>query len=229
MADDMTDNGSEIHDAAMRIGILSQRTTNLETVVGDVRRELGHSISAINQAIAAMSSKVDERFSALSTTMADRQRPQWQALSVILAFAAILGGLAYMPIREATNDLKVANIATGQTIQLLAAETNKTIQELAASTISRQEMNWRAERGAEDRGRTDEAIKDLRQLTVTRAEWGERNHARDGELAELNRRVDEIRQEVGAVYGTRDVIIDLKKEIDTLRQRLNSRPAFQTP
>ena len=42
--------------------------------------------------------------------------------------------------------------------------------------------------------------------------------------AEFDRRVDEIRQEVGAVYGTRDVIQDMKKEIDMLRQRLSRAP-----
>ncbi|XNO40694.1 hypothetical protein ACL2DZ_00645 (plasmid) [Sinorhizobium meliloti] len=38
-------------------------------------------------------------------------------------------------------------------------------------------------------------------------------------LYELSRRIDELRQEVGSVYGTRDVIADLKSEVRTLRQR----------
>ncbi|RJG40683.1 hypothetical protein D3Y55_25870 [Mesorhizobium sp. DCY119] len=49
------------------------------------------------------------------------------------------------------------------------------------------------------------------------------HRARDQEVADLGRRVDELRQDVGSVYGTRDVIIDLKTEIDNLRQRFNLR------
>jgi hypothetical protein len=37
-------------------------------------------------------------------------------------------------------------------------------------------------------------------------------------LSELSRRI-ELSQEVGSVYGTRDVIADLKSEVRRLRQR----------
>ncbi|RWG80961.1 MAG: hypothetical protein EOQ69_19455 [Mesorhizobium sp.] len=196
MADNMNGNDAE------RIGIQSQRITNLETVFGDFRREFAHQMSGVNQQVSAINSKMDERFNALTANLAERAKPQWQALSVMLAFAAILGGLAYMPIREATTDLKAA------------------VASLAANSISRQEMDWRSARGAEDRTRTDASITDLRANMVARNEWMERNRARDQELLDVNRRVDEMRQELGSVYGTRDVILDLKKEIDNLRQRL---------
>lgn len=84
-------------------------------------------------------------------------------------------------------------------------------------------MDWRSSRGIEDRTRQEAAIADLRASSVTRNEWAERNRARDQEVADLGRRVDELRQDVGSVYGTRDVIQDLKKEIDNLRQRMNTR------
>jgi hypothetical protein len=38
-------------------------------------------------------------------------------------------------------------------------------------------------------------------------------------LSELSWRIDELRQEVSSVYGTRDVIAGLKSEVRTLRQR----------
>lgn len=196
MADHMNGNDAE------RIGIQSQRITNLETVFGDFRREFAHQMSGVNQTVSAINSKMDERFNALSASLAERAKPQWQALSVMLAFAAILGGLAYMPIREATSDLKSA------------------VANLSATTVSRQEMDWRSQRGAEDRTRTDTAVADLRSNTVTRAEWTERSQAYALQVQDINRRVDELRQDVGAVYGTRDVIQDMKKEIDNLRQRL---------
>ncbi|MEI8446821.1 hypothetical protein [Mesorhizobium sp. CCNWLY176] len=131
----------------------------------------------------------------------------WSAIGVCFVVLGAVGNQALSPIKD--------NLA----------ETRTAIARLAETTVTRQEMDQRAQRGLEDRTRTDMAITDLRAAAVTRNEWTERNRARDQEVADLGRRVDELRQDVGSVYGTRDVIIDLKKEIDNLRQRFNLRPA----
>lgn len=85
--------------------------------------------------------------------------------------------------------------------------------------VTQKEMEWRTQRGAEDSKRQDDALGDMRAVTASRNERSERNQARDGEIAELSRRIDELRQEVGSVYGTRDVIADLKSGVRSLRQR----------
>ncbi|TPM04534.1 hypothetical protein [Mesorhizobium sp. B2-3-10] len=118
--------------------------------------------------------------------------------------------------------LKAQDIETGRLIQSLTNETSKAIQSVAANTVSRQEMDWRAARGAEDRTRRETAIGDLRGNTVARAEWMERNRASDQQATEFTHRLDELRQDFGAVYGTRDVIQDMKREIEQLRR---ARPA----
>lgn len=191
---------------------LGERVTNLGRRQSDLESEMRSGFRQVEQSITAFTNETRNSIAALSQGIAERNKPQWQALGVALTFAALIGGLAYMPIREATTDLKAA-----------AIETNKSIQALAASSISRQEMDWRAARGAEDRVRQEQAITEMRAGTVTRAEWTERNRARDQEIADLSRRVEEIRSDFGSVYGTRDVIIDLKNEIDRLRTRLNER------
>lgn len=192
MADDMA-NGSDAqrHYQDAIQAQLGERVTNLGRRVTDIEGEMRAGFRQIESSI-----------SALTTTLAERAKPQWQAIGVALTFCALLGGLAYMPIREATSDLKTA------------------VKDLSTSSVSRQEMDWRAQRGIEDRTRTEAAVAELRTGTVTRAEWTERNRARDQEVTDLNRRVDELRQDVGSVYGTRDVIQDMKKEIETLRSRL---------
>ncbi|WP_181173914.1 hypothetical protein [Mesorhizobium sp. B2-5-7] len=43
--------------------------------------------------------------------------------------------------------------------------------------------------------------------------------ASDQQATEFTRRLDELRQDFGAVYGTRDVIQDMKREIDELRRK----------
>lgn len=173
---------------------LGERVTNLGRRQSDLETEMRTGFRTIESSIAS-----------LSTTLSERNKPQWQALSVMLAFAAMLGALAYMPIREATTDLK-ADVAG-----------------LAASTVSRQEMDWRASRGVEDRARMENALDYAREHTVPRMVWEERNRARDTEIANINLRMEEIRTQMGSVYGTRDVILDLQQEVDSLRARLNDK------
>lgn len=88
--------------------------------------------------------------------------------------------------------------------------------------VTQKEMDWRTARGQEDRKRTDDAIIDLRGSSVSRNEWSERNHARDNEIAEIRRRIDEIRQDVGSQYTTRDVLLSTQAEVKDLRNQLRA-------
>lgn len=183
---------------------LGERVTNLGRRQSDLEAEMRSGFRQIEQSVASFTNETRTSIQALSNTLAERNKPQWQALGVALTFAAMLGGLAYLPIREATTDLKSA-VAT-----------------LAEKAITREELEWRSARGAEDRARQDAAITDLRSGTVPRVAWEERNRARDQEITDINRRIEELRQQAGSVYGTRDVIMDLKAEVDSLRQRINA-------
>lgn len=66
--------------------------------------------------------------------------------------------------------------------------------------VTQDELAWRTQRSAEDRSRTDAAVKDLRDAQVPRAEL-------DRVFAAYDQR---------SVYGARDVIMDMK----TNQQRL---------
>jgi hypothetical protein len=198
---------------------LGERVTNLGRRQTDLEAEMRSGFRQIEQSFASFTNETRQSIAALGTAISERSRPQWQALGVMVSVVVVLGGLVYWPIRESTNDLKAQDIETGRLIQSLTSETSKSIQQLAANTVSRQEMDWRAQRGVEDRQRMEGAIVDLRTGSVTRNEWMERNRAADQQATDLNRRLDELRQDFGAVYGTRDVIQDMKREIDELRRK----------
>ena len=181
---------------------LGERVTNLNRRQSDLESEMRSGFKQIESSMTALSSEMRSSVAALSANLAERSRPQWQALGVALTFAAMLGGLAYLPVREATSDLKTA------------------VAMLAERMVTQKEMEWRSARAAEDRKRTDDAIIDLRAGSVSRNEWSERNHARDGEIAELGRRINEIRQDVGSQYTTRDVLLSTQSEVKDLRNQL---------
>lgn len=201
MADPTGSDPSRIYLDAVQAQ-LGERVTNLGRRQTDLEAEMRTGFRQIEQSIAA-----------LSSTLSERVKPQWQALSVMLAFAAILTGLAYMPIREATSDLKVA------------------VSSLAASTVTREEMDWRSAHGSEDRDRTDAAIKEIRAGIVYRNEWQERNLSRDREIANIQRQIDQQRTDFqtfsNSLGNGRDFIQDMKQEIARLRDRLAEISAAQ--
>jgi hypothetical protein len=203
MADDMANGEDQRRYISVTEAQLGERVTNLGRRVTDIEGEMRAGFRAQEQSMAAFTNEVRTSIAQLSQTIAERNKPQWQALGVALTFAGMLGALAYLPIREATNDLKAG------------------VSALADKTVTRQEMDWRSDRAAEDRTRMEKAVANLREGTVGRPEWTERSKSIDQAISDVNRRVDELRQDFGAVYGTRDVIRDMKNEIDELRQRVS--------
>ncbi|MBY5821500.1 hypothetical protein [Rhizobium leguminosarum] len=202
MAEEMTNgnDGARHYQDAMTAQ-LGERVTNLGRRQSDLESEMRSGFKQMESAVSSLGTEMRTSVASLSTNIAERNRPQWQAMGVMLAFCGMLGGLAYWPINAATTDLKTAVLS------------------ISENMVTQKEMEWRSQRGAEDRKRSDDALTDLRTMSVTRNEWSERNHARDGEIAELSRRIDELRQQVGGIYGATDVIKDLQSEVKMLRQR----------
>lgn len=172
---------------------LSERVENQGKDIVDLRSNMNSGFQSINANLTALSNEL--------RAGGKTQWPViWSAIGVSFAIIVAIGGLAYAPITAATGRLESA----------LAA--------MSERMITREELEWRSARAAEDRGRQETAISDLRANTVTRPEWTERNRARDQEVSDISRRVDEIRADFGSVYGTRDVIQQIQQEIDRLRQ-----------
>ncbi|WP_416066125.1 hypothetical protein ACK9YZ_07160 [Rhizobium sp. ZK1] len=184
---------------------LGERVTNLGRRQTDLEAEMRAGFKGIDAAVTALANETRASIAALSTNLAERNKPQWQALGVALTFAAMLGGLAYLPIREATSDLK-------QSVGILADK-----------MVTRQEMEWRAARGTEDRARTDANVKELRDAQVPRAELDRVFGSYDQRFVDQQRQIDEVKTAQGAVYGARDILLDLRERIDRMeRQRLSA-------
>lgn len=81
-------NGASLVDAA-----LQERVRNLSDDVHAVRGEL----QGLRHAIEG-----------IATQQARQGQPQWQALGVMLTAVVVVGGLAWWPIRETTQDTRAA-------------------------------------------------------------------------------------------------------------------------
>lgn len=203
--DDMVTNGST-YDPLAQYARLSERVENQGKDIVDLRSNMNTGFQNVNANISALAND----FRATGKT-------QWP---IIIGFCSVtitvLGGLGFLALQPIKDN--IAQIR--EDAKILTTSTSTSIATLVDKMVTQKELEWRTARGAEDRKRTDEAIVDLRANSVSRNEWSERNHARDGEIAELGRRINEIRQDVGSQYTTRDVLLSTQSEVKDLRNQL---------
>jgi hypothetical protein len=190
----MTTNGNSF-DPLASYARLSERVENQGKDLIDIRSNMNTGFQTVNAAIGTLSNE-------LRSNSRTQWPVIWAALSVGVTILAGLGFMSLQPIKDNTAKLETALVR------------------MAESVVSQKEMEWRSARGAEDRKRSDDALSDLRTGTVSRNEWSERNHARDTEIAELGRRIDELRQDFGSQYTARDVLLSTQSEVKDLRNQL---------
>lgn len=194
-----------IDDLAVRTSVQSQRITTIDTSLADLRRDTATQIQGINATLGALASKIDERFNAIAATMAERNKTQWpviwSAIGVSFAVFAYIFTQNLTPIKESQSDLK------------------DSVTLITQNMVTQAELKWRTDRSVEDRTRMNESLIYLRDNTVTRNEWSERSRTLDVQMTDLGRRIDDISKAQGEVYGTRDIIQDLKAEILDLRNQ----------
>lgn len=181
MADDMSTNNDahRVYTDAITAQ-LGERVTNLGRRQTDLEAEMRAGFKGTDTAVTSLANETRASIAALSTNLAQRNKPQWQALGVALTFAAMLGGLpAYLPIREATSDLK-------QSVSILADK-----------MVTQSELEWRATRSAEDRARTDTNVKELRDAQVRREELDRVFGSYDQRFIDQQRQIDEVKTAQG--------------------------------
>lgn len=179
---------------------LGERVTNLGRRQTDLEAEMRAGFKAMESGMASIANEMRSSVSALSTNLSERNKPQWQAIGVAITFCTVLGGLAYWPIQSSTTDLKAA------------------IVNLSDKIVTRQEMEYRQARGAEDRNRMEATIKEIRDAQVPRAELDRVFLNYDQRFVDQQRQIDDQKQQSGSVYGARDVILDMRQRLDRVER-----------
>lgn len=196
---------------------LGERVSNLSRRQTDLENEMRAGFRSMEGHIDRIATDTRNALSSLTQNLSERNKPQWQALSVMLAALIAIGGLVFWPIREGQGRIDTA------------------LARISEVMVTRQEMDWRSQRTAEDRARTETALLDLRTAMLPRNEWQERNLARDhdidnirrsieSDVENLQRQLDLQRSDFSSFSSSlgngRDVIQDLKSELDRLRNQL---------
>jgi hypothetical protein len=187
---------------------LGERVTNLGRRQTDLEAEMRAGFKAMEAAVTGLANETRSSIAALSTNLAERNKPQWQALG---------GG----------TDIRCHAGWSGISANSRGDERS----EIRGSRFWRTEWSpgrkWTGgqARSAEDRGRMETAVSDLRGAQVPRTELERVWAGFDQRFADHQRQLDDVKQAQGAVYGARDVLLDLRERIDRMeRQRLNPGP-----
>ncbi len=186
---------------------LSERVENQGKDLSDLRSNMNTGFQQLNAAINTLSNEVR-----------GGSKTQWPIIigfsSVTITILAGLGFLALQPIKD-----NIAQIREDAKVQ--TASTSTAIATLVDKMVSKDEMQWRTQRGIEDRQRTDSAVKDLRDAQVPRAELDRVFAAYDQRFLDQQRQLSDMKESQGSVYGARDVIMDLKTNQQRLERELS--------
>ncbi|MQY48178.1 hypothetical protein GAO09_19265 [Rhizobiales bacterium RZME27] len=208
---------------------LGERVTNLGRRQTDLETEMRAGFKAMESGMSTLANEMRASVSALSANLAERSRTQWpviwSAAGVCTAALIAAGTFVYGTLSTRQDRLDTAMIESSKLQQASISKLSETTQiaftALTDKMVTRQEMDWRQARGAEDRNRMEGSIKDVRDAQVPRAELERVWSAYDQRLADHQRQLDESKQAAGSVYGARDVILDLRERLDRVeRQRL---------
>jgi hypothetical protein len=86
--------------------------------------------------------------------------------------------------------------------------------------VTQKEMEWRTARGAEDRQRMENAIKEVRDAQVPREELSRVWQSDDQQKATLQKQIDELKQAQANTYSARDLLLDMRERQDRLERQI---------
>lgn len=199
MADDMTTNGASSFDPIAQYARLSERVENQGKDIVDLRSNMNTGFQNIQSAISSLTNE-------LRGSTKTQWPVIWSAVGVCFTVLATLGGFFYMSLKSDQ------------------ARFDSTLLRVVDNSVSRQEMDWRAARGTEDRDRTNTAIVGITSEMVPRAELERTWQNYDQRFSDQQRQINELKTEAGSVYNQRDVIRDILERLDRAERNRSSVP-----
>jgi len=195
------------------IGTVEQRVYTLEQGFRDVRADIAAQKAEFSQQIigvkaefshqlAGMAQSLQASLGSLSAKLDERSRPQWQLYvtfaGFLLTFTTVVGTLAYWPIRDDTNELKVA------------------VRRFEDRAVTRSELTDRRA-VLEDRIKRIEAdIQAVEAGIVPRGEHQEKWRGIDQGISNLQRQIDDLKKQFGETFSLRDALLQMQRRIDAL-------------
>lgn len=198
-------NGQETHRAYSDAATaqLGERVTNLGRRQSDLETEMRSGFKQVENTMGAIANEMRTSISGLSASLAERSRTQWpvvwSAVGVSFTILAALSAFVYGTLSKDQSRLDTAILKNSELAQMavarLAETTQQSIVAMTERMVTRQEMEWRQQRGSEDRIRLEAEIKDLRDAQVPRPELDRTFADYDQRFTDHQRQIDEQKKQ----------------------------------
>jgi hypothetical protein len=203
-----------------RFATLDERVNNLRSSFNNLEASTRQGFSQSEATLSAFSARTEASIQSLSNQIGSAQKPQWTVIAMFATlFVTIMGvlfGMVSNPLTNSVNELKANDKEQASLIAAGAHSITDLIGVLPKEFIGRADFDQRVARAADDRKALGDVLEGLRADKLSRAEWSLRNEAVNSLVGDLNRRVDEIRQELVSIAGPRDALEELGRRIDRL-------------
>lgn len=186
----MTANG---FDAMAQYARLSERVENQGKDIVDMRSNMNSGFQAVNSSITALASEL----------RGNSRTPWaiiWSAIGVSFGIIAMLGSQQLSPIKDDIADLKSGMMSFSERM------------------VTQAEMQWRTQRGVEDRQRVETAVANLRDEQVPRKEMERVWDAERARNDDLQRQITAIAENSASTITPRDALQSLNERLDRLER-----------
>lgn len=221
--------------SAYSIEVLDTRVSALE-----------RGVSAILDRIETTTARTDASLVAMRDTMAASRVPQWSVLASFLGAAVVvvgaLWGTGISPIKQSIEGLNETVGSLSRSVRDEMRQMQSEVDEIRTGYLSvdayvddrvlaRQEQAITDQRLEGDLANLEAEFRAAQNAAVPRGELVERWRSIDAQtvasresfearIADLQRQIDEVSERQGAVYGQRDIILDMQDRINDLDGRL---------
>ena len=191
------------------INVLGNRVSTLERGQRDLSGDIVALGSRFEKALEALTKSVDDRLDLLSSKIEERSKIPWPALGVMLTFICVIGGMAYYPIQTTQNRIEATLLRFDERFV-----TVKELETRLAATAQRRDDFQRLAEARFERVESD--ISGIRKEIVPRAEHEEKWRGADGQRADQQRQIDDIKRAFGDTFSLRDALLQMQRPIDAL-------------
>lgn len=190
-------------DTESKYAQLGERVSNLSIRQHDLEAEMRRGFGELSQAVNVLSNE-------LRGTSRTQWPVIWSAVGVCFAVITAIGSLAFIPVRGDISRIDGNIVALTNAIKEVD---DKSVSQSQFTEFKNTYENNRVLTRTDynDRFKSIEASIDN---TVPRAEHNRVWIGYDQRFADVQRQVDEVKTAQGSVYGTRDLLIDLRNRLD---------------
>lgn len=189
-----------------RIASLNERVSGQGSHIASIENEMRRNFESVNVALSNINAKLETQ-----------NKPQWQALGVLLTGIVVVGTLAYWPIRESQS--RIENNLTS----------------LANTTVTLREYDNNRVLSRTDNSNRFEKIESILANIVPRAEHDRVWDGINQRFTDMQRQIDQNTSNNASVYTARDQIIDMRNQmrsiiemIDDVKKQVFTTPAHRT-